>query len=320
MSKHGEWIFSTQHSLINFHQIWTWRVRTSEKTEGFPSCSSVKGSVFRAWQKIDGVWGQCPDNVDIIYHFPYLLFSKFAPLWKCIHERQGKMAECKVRAVMGSGMGGGGGITTCVSLWLFSFTGDLQGWEMRGCSPSRGRARDGVTAERYQLQQKRGVNKGNRGWFPIDTIYSSHHEGGNGLYFTHETWWLVSLVVSMEKTGSVSLLHQMCSVYCDNVQIKSPTFSGDSKSFTGSKNPNCGLCFGSWLYSWEMTLICRCQAAECCSLPLRADESHLWYTAVERQHAKLAALPEGKQPRLSSEQLVPLSVPLKREHFLPVPI
>lgn len=80
VSKHAQWIFSTQLRLINSHQIWTWRVRTSEKREGFLSRSSVKGSVLRTWQKIDNIWGQCPDNVDIIYHFPNLLHSESASM------------------------------------------------------------------------------------------------------------------------------------------------------------------------------------------------------------------------------------------------
>lgn len=42
----------------------------------------------------------------------------------------------------------------------------------------------------------------------------------------------------------------------------------------------------------------------------------LWNSSTPIYHA---ALPKGKEPWSSSEQLVPLSVPSKRECFLPVP-
>lgn len=95
-----------------------------------------------------------------------------------------------------------GGISACVSLRLFLFTGDLQGWGMRG-SWSRAGEEIAHTAEQYQPQRKWGVNKGNGGWFPLDTIYFSHHKEGNWLYFTPATWCVVYLVVSMLGTGSV---------------------------------------------------------------------------------------------------------------------
>lgn len=119
VSKHAQWIFSTQLRLINSHQIWTWRVKTSEKTEGFLSRSSVKGSVLCTRQKIDGVWGRCPDNMDIIYHFPNLLHSESASM----KDRE-KMTECKLRAVMGSGLGGVGGggyYYMCFALIVFIY-------------------------------------------------------------------------------------------------------------------------------------------------------------------------------------------------------
>lgn len=58
-----------------------------------------------------------------------------------------------------------------------------------------------------------------------------------------------------------------------------------------------GLCFGRGLYSWGMTLACRCRAAECiCSLPLSADESYLWCTAVNSEHAKLQLCQKRSSP------------------------
>lgn len=207
--------------------------------------------------------------------------------------------------------GGGGALlhvfrSDCFHL-LVTFR--VERWE--AAADPEGGVRDGITAEQYQLQRKREVNKGNRGWFPLDTIYFSHHKGGNGLYFTPETWCLVSLVVGVEKTVSVFLLHQMCSVYCDDVEIKIPTSSGDSK----------------WFMFWKGTLFLRDDprmqksgsrmhlqpSSECRRVIFVMHGSKIWAHQI-------AALPEAKQPRLSSEQLVPLSVPLKQEHLLPVPI
>lgn len=68
--------------------------------------------------------------------------------------KDGRMQAKSCNGLRGGGVCGWGwvgGITTCVSLWLFSFTGDLQGWEMRGSRSTGGgrwgAARDGVTAE-----------------------------------------------------------------------------------------------------------------------------------------------------------------------------
>lgn len=177
---------------------------------------------------------------------------------------------------------------------------------MRGCSRSRGGIKDDITAEQYQLQRKRGVNKGIRGRFPLDTIYYVDHKEGNGIYFTPETWSVVSPTVSVGKQEACmrKLSKQQTSRTGSDVR-----FGGRVKTLR-----SCGSYFGSRIYPWLMVVSCRCPAAECtCTSSERRP-------VMFAMHANLEALPEGRQPWLSSEQLVPLRVPLKREHFLPVPI